>query len=144
MPHISGAASAPQRMSVPLPAPPAGGPHRAVPTSAAIAAVPAPAHPSTYDRHEWESALQASDLYQQVRLVGLVLAHHAGPVGYLPEAGIQSLPRLSRLAALPRREAKLGLRDLERAGFIWREPVPPGRLTQLARPLTLTMPPARG
>lgn len=112
--------------------------HRqAVPASPA----PAPEPAAPYERHRWEEAVMSGDLYRDARLVALVLAHHAGEAGFLPEDGIQYLGRLTRLTGVTSRLVKLALRDLQRRGYMWRPPVAPGEQTQVARSITLTLPP---
>ncbi|MFJ9895268.1 hypothetical protein ACIQPR_18325 [Streptomyces sp. NPDC091280] len=110
--------------------------------AAADPAPPADPRPvAPYDRHRWEEAVMSGDLYRDARLLALVLAHHAGESGVLPEDGIQYLRPLSRLTDVTPRLVKLALRDLQRGGYMWRPPLAPGAQTQIARPITLTLPP---
>lgn len=95
-----------------------------------------------YDRHRWEAEVMASDLGVPSRLVAFVLAHYSGPGGYLREDGIQNSSRLSLRASLTYHSVKDALRTLEREQFIWRPSVAQAH-TRKARPITLTMPPAR-
>lgn len=122
---------------------------RAVATPAALAAMrrrlepgagrPADAPP--YDRHAWESAVQADgSLFYAPRLVAFVLAHHAGEDGFLPAGGIQHYASLAQATGLVQRTVKLSIRDLDRAGLLKRPPMPDGRQTHVARPITLVVP----
>jgi hypothetical protein len=120
---------------------------RPVPTPAVLAAThprrPAPGRPAdapSYDRQVWETAIEASDLFYAPRLVGYVLAHHAGADGYLRAGGIQNLTSLADRTGLTPRTVKLCLRDLGRAGLLRRPASAPGEQTHIARPITLTVP----
>lgn len=93
-----------------------------------------------YGRHRWEEAVLSGDLYRDARLVALVLAHFADETGFLPEDGVQYIGRLARLTDVNARLVKLALRHLDRGGYLTRPPVAEGEQTQIARPITLTMP----
>lgn len=100
-----------------------------------------PAAAGPYDRHAWEMAVQASGMRFTARLVALTLATHARG-GMLPAGGIQSGGRLRELTGLNKERVQQCLRDLQKAGFIYRPPSPSGHNTHRARPLVLTLPSA--
>lgn len=110
------------------------------PAAAVLAPDAAPEPEAPYDRHRWEEAVLSGGLYRDARLVGLVLAHYAGTSGYLPEDGVQYLKPLARLTDVTPRLVKLALRDLQRQGYMHRPPLAQGHQTQMARPITLTLP----
>lgn len=120
---------------------------RPIPTPADLAAVsrlaapPAPA----YDRRRWERALLAATyLHRNARLLGLVLAHHAGASGQLPAGGIQHAGRLADEAGMSPKSTRVSLYHLEVSGFIERPDLATWEPKAVVRPITLTVPsPAR-
>ncbi|MEU9349055.1 hypothetical protein AB0D74_48445 [Streptomyces sp. NPDC048278] len=107
-----------------------------------IPARPAPAAPR-FDRHAWEEALLAVvDLHYKARLLGWSLAHLAPASGTFragTEVDAGHLGKATRMSSL---ELRMGVKALERAGLLRREPGPvsgPGHV--LARAFTLTLPP---
>lgn len=108
------------------------------------ARIPTPAAAITprlsYDRPVWEHALLASDLRRDLRLVGLVLAHHADPLGRLPVDGPQRVESLCALARIDGKRIRVILRELELSGFLRRPNLHTWRNRQAARPIQLTFP----
>lgn len=99
--------------------------------------------PASYDRVRWEQVVMADDspLHAMERLVALVLAHYA-PDGRLPADGFQhSTPMGARTGLSPAR-VRVGLRGLEKAGFISRPPMDAWENRPVPRPVTLTLPSA--
>lgn len=114
---------------------------RPIPTPGDLAAAHRPAPSSSYDRHRWEAALlAASYLHRNARLLGLVLAHHAGASGHLPAGGVQHAGRLADEAGMSAKSARLSLHHLEMAGFIRRPDLATWQPKPLVRPITLTVP----
>jgi hypothetical protein len=96
-----------------------------------------------FDRHRWERALFDSDLGLAERSVGLVLAHHAGPAGYLPPGGPQRPARLAHDTRLSRDGIRRALTGLADAGFLQRPDIHRWADRRIW-PVTLTLPPAIG
>ncbi|MFD5468861.1 hypothetical protein [Streptomyces sp. NPDC127105] len=128
-------------------------PTRTAPTPAALAnarpkpaTAPSAARPEdagAYDRHRWEQALLAADLpHSNARLLGLVLAHLAGPGGYMPAGGMQHAGRLAATARMTARQTRISLHYLQVARLIYRPDISDWPATDVVRPITLTMPPA--
>lgn len=113
------------------------GGHRVAAAAPAPAAVPVR---PPYDRHLWGTAVLASDLHLNDRLIALVLAHHAGPSGHLPAHGPQRIGRLSRESGISENGTRRALNQLETAGFLQRPDIR-GWNTAIVRPVTLTLPP---
>ncbi|MFH9011208.1 hypothetical protein ACH4C6_07510 [Streptomyces sp. NPDC017943] len=111
-------------------------PVRAIPSPAAMAPRPRPA----FDRARWEAADMASTLRPYARLVALVLAHSAGPAGYLPPDGPQKARRVAERARLNLNQARISMHVLETAGFLQRPAAETWHPTDIARPITLTFP----
>ncbi|MFF8980208.1 hypothetical protein ACF08A_25775 [Streptomyces cellulosae] len=112
---------------------------RPIPTPAVLAAAPRTA--PAYDRHRWEHALLgASYLHRNARLLGLVLAHHAGTSGQLPAGGIQHAGRLADEAGMSPKSTRVSLYHLETAGFIKRPDLATWQPKDVVRPVTLTVP----
>ncbi|GGZ80429.1 hypothetical protein ACFOOM_07720 [Streptomyces echinoruber] len=106
--------------------------------------VPVPSRPA-FDRYRWERALFSAELpHRNARLLGLVLAHYAGPAGYLPAGGMQHAGRLAEIADMTGRQVRMSLYQLERAGLIARPDIATWEPRELVRPITLTLPPAGG
>lgn len=107
---------------------------RTIPTTA-------PAAPRTgYERTVWERALLASELRRDLRLVGLILAHHATVDGRLPIDGPQRVESLCALAHINGKNIRVILRELECAGFLRRPNLATWRNRQASRPIALTLP----
>jgi hypothetical protein len=120
---------------------------------APVVAAPAPACPALardvelaappYERTRWESEVLQRHLHRIDTLVAFVLAHYAGPGGVLAEDGIQRTDRMKQLTGLSSDSTRLALKNLQKAGLLWRPPSS-GRLsTEAARPVTLTVPARR-
>jgi hypothetical protein len=109
---------------------------RAIPTPAVLAPRPRPA----FDRDRWEAAVLASDVQPYARLVALVLAHSAGPAGYLPINGPQMASRLAERTGLNLKQARVSLKVLEVTGFIERPDLDTWRPQEAVRPITLVHP----
>lgn len=109
---------------------------RQLPTPADLAAA-APSVP--YDRTRWESVVLTRRLHHIDTLVAFVLSHHAGPGGVLAEDGVQRTDRMRNLAGLSPDSTRLALKNLQKAGLLWR-PASDGTPTDVARPITLTVP----
>ncbi|KPC86279.1 hypothetical protein ADL35_12415 [Streptomyces sp. NRRL WC-3753] len=106
-----------------------------IPTPAALAP------PATYARARWESAVMASDLHRNSRIIAFVLAHHADADGHLPAGGIQHATRLAHLGRITPRQARLSLAQLGARGFITRPDIATWEpQDDVVRPITLTMP----
>lgn len=110
---------------------------RTIPTPAT-----APAFRRPFDRAAWESTLLASDLRRDLRLVGLILAHHADATGRLPVDGPQRLESLCALAHINGDRIRVILRELEASGYLRRPNLHTWRNRDAARPITLTLPAA--
>lgn len=96
-----------------------------------------------YERIRWESAVLARQLHRNDKLVALVLAHYAGPGGLLPEDGVQRTDRMHAMTGLSPASTRQALKNLQKAGLLWR-PSGEGRTpTEAARPITLTVPARR-
>ncbi|WP_225080476.1 hypothetical protein [Streptomyces sp. CoT10] len=128
-------------------------PTRTAPTPAALANIrpqpapvlssPRPEDAGAYDRHRWERALLAADLrHSNERLLGMVLAHLAGPGGYMPAGGMQHAGRLAGVARLTARQTRISLHHLQIARLIYRPDIADWPATDVVRPITLTMPTA--
>lgn len=101
-----------------------------------------------YDRHEWERAVMASSLHYHAKHVALALAHYGGDAGYLPAGGPQETRSLSAATGLFAKHVRFSLSQLQGRGLISRPGItswraPDGAAREEARPVTLTMPPAR-
>lgn len=112
-----------------------------VPTPATDTEPAAAAAP--YERTRWESAVLAQRLHYREIAVALILSHHAGPGGILPENGIQRTDRLRRLALMSPVSIRHSLRSLQDAGLLAREPRTPGTTRGVARGIVLTVPARR-
>lgn len=123
---------------------------RRVPTPADLAAGAAPqrmgAPPAAaatrrpaYDRTRWEAAVLERRLHYIDTLVALVLAHYAGPGGVLAKDGVQRTDRMRKVINLSPDSTRLALKNLQKAGLLSR-PSSDGRPTDVARPITLTVP----
>ncbi|MFG2515992.1 hypothetical protein [Streptomyces sp. NPDC048584] len=108
---------------------------RTIPTPAAALA---PREP--FDRTAFERALLGSQLRRDLRLVGLILAHHADPVGHLPADGPQRVDSLCALARIDGKRIRVILRELELSGFMRRPNLHTWRDRLAARPIHLTIP----
>lgn len=99
-------------------------------------------NPFPYDRHGWEQAIRFSELKPDVRLVAMMLAHYASPMGCLgSEAMIAG--RLAKACGLrPDDRVRGALGVLERRGYLLRLPAPlsPGGHVVGPRPANLTLP----
>lgn len=95
-----------------------------------------------YSRTRWEEALLASDLHQNARLVGLLLAHLAGDAGHIPRGKVQGTRHLAPLVRLKPRFVTVSKNCLEARGFIERPPAD-GWTANVCRPITLTLPAQR-
>ncbi|MFF5004659.1 hypothetical protein ACFY3G_17730 [Streptomyces phaeochromogenes] len=93
----------------------------------------------TYSRHAWERAVLDSDLHPHAKLLGLVLAHHAGDSGYLPPGHVQDARRLAPEVGLTGRFTRMSLNVLQVEGYVTRPPIEEWR-EELPRPVTLTLP----
>lgn len=114
---------------------------RPIPTPADLAAAPRAAAAPAYDRHRWERALLgATYLHRNARLLGMVLAHHAGKSGHLPAGGIQHAGRLADEAGMTPKATRVSLYHLEVAGFIARPDLATWEPKAMVRPITLTVP----
>lgn len=96
-----------------------------------------------YDRPVWTGRLMASGLPSDCRLVGLVLAHLAGPCGTLPAGGMHTSTHIAGKAGLKDHFVRVGLSLLETEGYLSRPSVRDWLDHQVTRPITLTLPPAR-
>ncbi|MEW2636439.1 hypothetical protein AB0903_33585 [Streptomyces sp. NPDC048389] len=110
---------------------------RPIPTPGDVAARP----PLSYDRHGWERAIRYSQFKPDVRLVAMMLAHHADADGHIPSGHALIAGRLAKACGLrpdDRVRGALGL--LEKRGYLSR---PRGERGPniLPRPVTLTLPP---
>jgi hypothetical protein len=110
---------------------------RTAPTPAAV-----PPRP-VFDRKAWERAVLDSDIRRDLRLVAFALAHHADPFGEIAPGGPQEVGRLARQTHVAGKQVRLGLNDLEQAGFIRRPNIHSWRRHNVVRPITLTFPAAR-
>lgn len=125
---------------------------RPTPTPAALAAARAtaaafpmarPAAAGAYDRRRWEHALIKAPLaHRNARLLGFLLAHHAGAAGYLPAGGMQHAARLAEEAGMAAKQARISLWHLEMAGLISRPDITTWQPRDVLRPITLTFPTA--
>lgn len=96
---------------------------------------------AVYDRHGWERAIRYSELRPDVRLVAMMLAHHADTNGHIPSGQVLIAGRLAKACGLrPDDRVRGALSVLENRGYISR---PAGLRGPdiLPRPLTLTLPP---
>lgn len=100
------------------------------------------AAPDVYDRARWEAAVLVGDLPYTARLLALLLAHLAGTRGELPAGGPHNADRLAHLARLPRKQTRISLGALERAGHFRRPSIHTWEERDVLRPITLTMPSA--
>ncbi|WP_055527756.1 hypothetical protein [Streptomyces graminilatus] len=100
------------------------------------------AEPVPYDRARWEGAVLAGNLPYMARLVALVLAHLAGPLGELPAGGTHNAERLADLCRLPRKQTRISLNVLENTGHFRRPSIHTWENRDVLRPITLTLPSA--
>ncbi|MFJ4515235.1 hypothetical protein [Streptomyces sp. NPDC088816] len=116
---------------------------RPKPAPALASSATRPEDAGVYDRHRWEQALLAADLpHSNARLLGLVLAHLAGPGGYMPAGGMQHAGRLAATARMTARQTRISLHYLQANRLIYRPDIADWTATDVVRPITLTMPPA--
>ncbi|MGW5123007.1 hypothetical protein ACWEQ7_02900 [Streptomyces sp. NPDC004069] len=121
--------------------------HTTAPTPAVFArkhpAPPAKARPAMtdqYERHAWETSVLASTLHRNTRIVAFVLAHRADATGYLPAGGPQHASRLSHLARITPKQARLALQQLENWHYLVRPDLRDWPATEMVRPIRLTVP----
>lgn len=116
-------------------------PRQHVPAPADHAA--APPTPVPYERTRWEAAVLARQLHHRETVVALILSHHAGPGGILPEDGVQRSERMRMLTRIGSGSIRESLSALERHGLISRLPYSPGASRRVARAIVLTVPARR-
>jgi hypothetical protein len=105
------------------------------PPTAAQAAPPVP-----YERTRWEAAVLARQLHHRETVVALILSHHAGPGGILPQDGIQRSERMRATTRIGSEAIRQSLSTLERHGLISREPYTPEVSRRVSRAIVLTIP----
>ena len=93
-----------------------------------------------YERTRWEAAVLARRMHFQDTLVALVLSHYAGVGGFLAEDGAQRVDLLRGVTGLRGDSVRMALKNLQKAGLLWRPPGEAGTPTHRARPITLTVP----
>ncbi|PZG97824.1 hypothetical protein C1I97_25145 [Streptomyces sp. NTH33] len=116
---------------------------RVVPMTTGTTAIPMPAAPvptAAYDRAVWERALLTSTVRRDLRLLGLILSHHADAAGCLPAGGIQHAESLCALMRMEGRKVRQALNELELAHFIRRPNLHTWPRRDIVRPITLTLP----
>ena len=106
---------------------------RAIPTPAVLAQ-------PLFDRARWEDDVFSSELPANARLIALALAYCAAPSGHLPAGGPQNANRLAERTRLSPKQARVGLHQLDMAGFIRRPSIHTWQYTDVVRPVTLVRP----
>ena len=116
---------------------------RHTPTPGDLASLPAAAAPPArppYERIRWEAEVLRRRLHHLDTLVALILAHHAGPGGVLPQDGVQRTERLRELTRSSSESIRVALRNLTKARLIERIPYSQGSSPASARAIVLTVP----
>ena len=114
----------------------------ATPARQAPAGDLAPAAPP-YERTRWETEVLRRHLHHLDTLVAFVLSHYAGPGGVLAEDGIQRTDHMKKLTGLSPDSTRLALKNLQKAGLLWRPPSSGRPSTEAARPVPLPIPARR-